>query len=437
MSVPASRLAAFLALAVVTAGCARRPAALCPRCNIVLISIDTLRADHVGAYGYQRQTTPNIDRLAAQAILFERAVSQSAWTRPAHASMFTGLYPHEHGILSVHPPRGLEPSARTIAAVLAEAGYQTAAFTGGGNMSAEFGFGVGFAVYRSPGRRFEQTVAAALEWLGEAREPFFLFVHGLDVHRPYKPTAADRRALGLSPVAPADFARACHGDRSAPVGPLVDQYDAAVHRADRSLGPLLKAVTEGPRAERTIVVVTADHGEQLREHGGCFHIRTLYREVIEVPLIVRVPGLGARRVAGVVPASVAVAPTLAELVLGRRGGLPGPTLVPVLAGGKPRFDYVVSETAARATRTAGGRLVALTGNYDKLIRWIDRGRIAYYDLVADPGEKRPSYLAPRASELGRWLEDWRIAHPRRLGVSAPMRPTARLKKDLRALGYLN
>ncbi|RMF19365.1 MAG: hypothetical protein D6760_13135, partial [Deltaproteobacteria bacterium] len=173
---------------------------VCERCNVVLVSVDTLRADHVGAYGYERPTTPHLDRFAAASVVFERAVSQSAWTRPAHASMFTGLYPVEHGIVSVHPPRRLGSKVPTLAAVLSRAGYRTAAFVGGGNLSAEFGFDSGFEVYRSPGRRFSETVPEAIAWIErDAGRPFFLFVHGLDVHRPYRADEADRLALGLGP----------------------------------------------------------------------------------------------------------------------------------------------------------------------------------------------------------------------------------------------
>ena len=191
----AGRVAArALALVLVIAGLgsceayARRGPlrAPCAGCNVVLISLDTLRADHVGAYGYPRPTTPNIDALAAQSVVFEQAVSQSAWTRPAHASMLTGLYPAEHGIVSIARGLALAPTQPTLATTLAEHGYATAAFTGGGNMSAHFGFDNGFATYRSPGRRLSDALPEIGRWLDAHRDgPFFLFVHAFDPHRPY------------------------------------------------------------------------------------------------------------------------------------------------------------------------------------------------------------------------------------------------------------
>ncbi len=412
--------------------------ALCPRCNVVVISIDTLRADHVGAYGYPRPTTPWLDRFASRSVVFERAISQSAWTRPAHASMFTGLYPVEHGIVTVHPPRRLSPEIPTLASVLSQAGYRTAAFVGGGNLSAEFGFAAGFETYRSPGRRFSETVPAALAWIDEnAARPFFLFVHGLDAHRPYRADAADRLALGLPAEPERNFAQACHGRPDAPVQPLVDQYDAAVHQADRFLGLLLEALDSDRLRDRTLVIVTSDHGEEFREHGGCFHIRSLHREIVEVPLMIRLPGVPPRRVPGVVPASVALAPTVLELVLGDRRALPGPSIASLVAGEAQHFEYVVSETSTRRIRGGrGGRIRSITGPTDKLIHWVDEGRIAYYDLDTDPGEHEPLEVQ-RAEALRRALDRWRGRHPRLGEGSRPIRITSELGRQLRALGYVH
>ncbi|RMF24233.1 MAG: hypothetical protein D6760_03775, partial [Deltaproteobacteria bacterium] len=272
-----------------------------------------------------------------------------------------------------------------------------------------------------------------------AGRPFFLFVHGLDVHRPYRADEADRLALGLGPRPEENFARACHGNPRAPVQPLVDQYDAAIHRADRFLGRLLARLESKGLRDRTVVVVTADHGEEFREHGGCFHIRSLHREVVEVPLVVRVPGAEPHRVSQVVPASVAVAPTILELVLGDHGALPGPSLASLIMGEDPAFDfgYVVSETATRRTRDGrGGRIRALTGPEDKLIRWIDEGRTAYYDLGRDPGERRPLEVERRET-LARVLGAWESRHRRLAGASSPARVSEKLERRLRSLGYVH
>jgi arylsulfatase A-like enzyme len=412
---------------------------VCERCNVVLISIDTLRADHLGAYGYERPTTPRIDAFANRAVLFENAISQSAWTRPAHASMLTGLYPSEHGIIGVVGRPALPPSLPTLATVLKDNGYRTAAFTGGANLSSHFGYDRGFAVYRSPGRRLEDGVSEAHAWLSGGTEPFLLFLHGFDVHRPYRALDADRAALGVTGPRPRGMQRLCRqGSARSELAPHIDEYDAAIRRADRSVGALLDMLEDLELADRTVVVLTSDHGEEFLEHGLCFHIRALYRETVHVPLVVSVPGLPARRVASVVPASASVGPTILA-VLGLTG-LPGPSLRPLL-GGQPRArgldPYVVSETGARDPWTGRyGRIRSLTSGREKLVSWIDAGRVQYFDLARDPDEGSPIVDGPRAQALTAELERWSARHlPVAEPASAPVLPPG-LARKLRRLGYV-
>jgi arylsulfatase A-like enzyme len=448
--VTAWRLALSLVLFVVIAGAfaalAPRPApplARCAGCNIVLVSIDTLRADHVGAYGYGRPTTPTIDALARRAVVFDDAVSQSAWTRPAHASMLTGLYPSEHGMLAVKRYRKLAANVTTLPEVLARAGYETAAFTGGGNVSAHFGFDRGFSVYRDHGRRIEDHIAPISSWLDErSGEPFFLFVHGFDPHKPYKSRAQDRAALGLAPTRAKSVARACRrGGGGGDVSPLVDEYDAAVHRGDRGLGRLLAMLERRGLLERTIVVVTSDHGEEFLEHGGCYHIRTLYEEVVRVPLVVAVPGLAPRRVSGPVPASVSIPRTLLELVGIVGHGMPGPSLLERFSGAVNAGDgeqWVVSETEGRRTRSPrSGRVRALRGDGEKLVYWLSTGLVEYFDLHSDPGETAPVESGTRRGRLARRLTLWASEHRLhdRPEPAGPL-PEA-VRRRLRAHGYLN
>jgi arylsulfatase A-like enzyme len=436
-------LVGFLLPVVLLSGCrGAQPAALCRDCNILLISMDTLRADHLGCYGYEQQTSPNIDRLAERSVVFERAVSQSAWTRPAHASMLTGLYPVEHGIVAMSRNGGLNPSIPTLAGILSHAGYRTGAFTGGANMSAHFGFGQGFESYRSPGRRFEDHLPAIERWLDrDDGRPWFLFVHGFDPHRPYKSLPADRKALGL-PRLPARGARTtCKtGGDPAALAPLVAEYDAAVHRGDRSIGRLLEIVGARGGSEKTIVVFTSDHGEEFLEHGRCFHIRTLYREVVQVPLIVSVPGISARRVDQVVPASAAITPTLLELVGHRKPRQPGPSIAAALSGDRADVGEVVSETSSRYVESKGhghGHVRALTTDDDKLIDWIAQGRREYYDIRADSLETKPVTNSPRIAVLSRRLERWLESHPPLdLEATDAVLPE-RLRNQLRRMGYID
>ncbi len=413
---------------------------LCRDCNVILISMDTLRADHLGAYGYGRPTSPNIDGLAARSILFENAISQSAWTRPAHVSMFTGLYPAEHGVISMAGNKRLPTGAATLAGALARAGYATAAFTGGANVSAHFGFDDGFDLYESNGRRFEDNFERLRQWLSEERaEPFFAFFHGFDSHKPYKSEAADREALGLSAERTRGMAAACR-DNWPPeaFAPFVADYDAAVHRGDRTLGRLFDLIDELGLTDRTVVVFTSDHGEEFLEHGRCFHIRTLYREVLRVPLMIHVPGLTPSRVAPVVPASVTLAATILDTVGVAGHGLPNHSLELVLRGRTPGFTHVVSETASRFEDGKGlGHLRALTGMQTKLIDWLSLERAEFFDLVTDASEQRPMIDTPHglrlARRLGRWVED----HPPVSGQRGLESLPSELGEQLRALGYLD
>ncbi len=442
---PAVRVLALSALLVslLWAGrAALSPEPLCRGCNIVLISVDTLRADRTGAYNPGLRTTPALDRLAASSVVFERAISQSAWTRPAHASMLTGLYPSEHGIIAMSERRRLHPGLPTLAGALGRAGYRTAAFTGGANMAAEFGFDGGFDVYRSHGRRLGDNLGAALEWMAAAGDkPFFLFLHGFDPHRPYRSEPEDRRALGLPRQRAAGLKKACESGRAPEdlAGHLAE-YDAAVHRGDRSFGRFLGGLSDLGHGSDTVVIFTSDHGEEFFEHGRCFHIRTLYREVVEVPLVVHVPGLEPRRFGTPVPASVAVAPTLLAIVGAPRHGVSGPSLVDALRGRPWRSDFVVSETSSRLVRSTVGRgsghVRAATREHDKFVNWISAGRTEYFDLDKDRYETRAIDPGHRGRALESALAGWVRSHGPRLPAPAHGPLPARLARRLRALGYV-
>ncbi len=260
--------------------------------NIVLVTIDTLRADHVGS----RDTTPALDALAAEGLRFQNAISPAPLTRPAHASLLTGLYPPEHGIRD-NLPAQLDASMPTLATRLKTAGYHTAAFVGsfllGRGSGLEAGFdvfgdgsiaGVGDLIGSKAERRAEEVAAEALEYLATARAPFFLWVHFYDPHAPYDPPGAFAGKGYAGEIAYAD----------SQVGRLVDRL--------RSRGLL----------DSTFVVVTADHGEGLGDHGEEEHGVLVYEETLRVPLIVRGPGISAGRVEREPVSLVDVAPFLLE-----------------------------------------------------------------------------------------------------------------------------
>jgi len=414
----------LLAAAVVAAvmvfastGCRRPQHDGCADCNVVLISIDTLRADHVGAYGYALPTTPRFDALAAKGVLFENAIAQSSWTRPAHMSIFTGLHPHEHGFVSLGDTRRLEDSIPTLATVLKDKGYQTAAFVGGVNLSASFGFNRGFDTYRSNGKYFRDNLEDIRYWL-DHRPPgrFFLFLQGYDPHTPYLSDPVDRQVFGL-PAAPPQASHGATCRSEGPVSridPYIKEYDAATHRGDRYVGKLVDELTARGLMQRTILVVLSDHGEEFLEHGRCFHLATLHREVLHVPLLIVAPGLVPRRVPGLVSASVTIAPTVMELLGGSIEPFPGPSLVEAAAGGPTPDDLIVSETERTEARRGDGHVRSLTTARDKLIHWTTQKRFALYDVIKDPGETSALTAPDRQRELAAELDKWTAAHPPRV-----------------------
>jgi len=376
---------------------ARGERPLCERCNVVLISFDTVRADHLGTYGYERPTSPNVDALAAKSIVFDRAISQAPWTLPAHGSMLSGLYPSRLGVLRYPATRSLPDKNPVLPEIFRAAGYATAGFTGGGFVSGHYGFDRGFDSYETRGRRFEHNLDATIDWLDEHKsKPFFLFVHGYDAHRPYYSKPADKKALGLGESVDSEQGRFCLSDDRAKPEPerlekIVRYYDASIHHGDRAIGVLLDTLEQMKLMDNTIILLTSDHGEEFFEHGNCDHVRFLYEESVHVPYIVYVPRLATKpsHKEGLIPASISVSRTLLDVV-GIEHAMPGVTLLPILQGDQSGFPVVYSE----ANTTAGslgsrGKTTAMTKAELKLISYTDEGTDEAYDLVEDPAELTP------------------------------------------------
>lgn len=332
----------------------RRPA----RPNILVYLIDTLRADRLGCYGQERRTSPHIDVLAREAFRFTNVVAESSWTRPTVASLFTGVAPPRHGVYG----RGnaLREGTVTMATLLRDAGYETAGFVTNGNVAPVFGFAQGFDVYELiPGTMIpgpdgivteplpssDHLTARARRWLGsrDRRKPFFLYLHAADPHSPYVPPVRFRRRFGVSDeearVGLLESLRALHaamlpdGTTSAK---LLALYDAEIAHNDHHFGKLMAHLARRGLYDDTLIVLVADHGEEFGEHGGWEHGQSLYREVVHIPLLMKLPGRHAGRPLHV-PAQLAdVLPTLlAQLGLDRPPGLDGVDLLVGLDGVAP------------------------------------------------------------------------------------------------------
>jgi len=294
-----------LLLLLMIAGCTKNQSAntaasySCPECNVVLICIDTLRADHLGCYGHSHNTSPNIDTLAGQACLFSNAYSTSSWTFPSHFSLFTSKYPNTSDHIVYPQIKRFDDSHVTLSEVLKSQGYDTVAFTGGGFVAAELGFSQGFDAYVTHGRRFEQNFDQMSEWLAghDPARKFMLFFHGYNTHRPYHPPEnlvnkyideIPDECKGVTFKDQDPGWGACLKARGGPEYRAA-QYDSEIYFVDAMMGELFRQLKENGLYENSIIIITSDHGEELGDHGGSDHINTLYQELIKVPFILRVP----------------------------------------------------------------------------------------------------------------------------------------------------
>jgi arylsulfatase A-like enzyme/Tfp pilus assembly protein PilF len=401
------------------------------RVNILLITIDTLRWDRVGAYGYKNAATPALDALAARGARFETAVAHAALTAPSHASMLTGLNPPRHGVRD-NGAFVLPAGIPSLAGEFARAGYDTAGFVSGFPLDRRFGFAAGFGVFddRLPRgetsgsrmyveRRADDTTTRVLAWLdgragavarGAASPPWLLWVHYFDPHAAYEP--------------PPEFAERF---KDSP-------YDGEIAFVDAQLARLFQHLEGSGALSRTIVVATADHGESLGEHGEQTHGIFVYDATLRIPFIVAGPGVSAGITPKVVARGVDVMPTLMELGgLGIPGGLDGRSLGPALKGTAMPDEpaYIEGLVAARHLGWA-----ALHGLRSSAWKFIDAPRAELYDLSADASEQSNAIAAhgDRADALRSALQVTMQAPPA-AGTSAA--PDAETTARLRALGYLS
>jgi arylsulfatase A-like enzyme len=424
-----SRAAALAALAV--ASCAPAPAA--PRPNVLVLVMDTTRADRCSVNGYARPTTPSLEAFAKDAVNFRQAWSPAGWTAPAHASMFTGLRPEHHG-LTGGQIRFLDVVHPTLAETLWNAGYATACFTNNPNISPESGLTRGFAssdlryVDRSrPYPWAPATHEAALAWAVEQDRrgtPFFLFVNDMEPHLPYGPPPGDEGEFLRERPAPAVLADARAFDSPRPLAycgralelddaylrTLSDLYDAEIHTLDREIGSLFDGLRSAGLWDRTMVVVAGDHGEMMGEHHLVAHQFSLYRAVRHVPLLVRWPGASDDgRVVDSVVRLEDVFPTVLEACgLPVPGDLDGASLARGLEGRVARAiqgDATTTLTSAERAfpgvdfRPMAGRTDAVFDGRFHLVAFAD-GRTELYDVTADPAESR-NLAAERPADVER------------------------------------
>jgi len=365
-----------LVFAVGLAAWFARPPHLAPARNVLLITIDTLRADHLGCYGDRSAATPVLDRLAARGVRFATAIAQAPLTAPSHASILTGRTPPRHGVRD-NGTFVLPDDVPTLAGTFRAAGYETAAFVSGYPLERRYGLARGFDTYddRFPHgddaraayieRRADQTTAVVLQWLNRRSRGsggrWFLWVHYFDPHAPYQP--------------PPESAARVAGRA----------YDGEIAFVDTQIGVLLGRLEESGELARTLVVATADHGESLGEHGELTHGVFVYDATLRVPLIVAGPGVSAGLVSMTVARGIDVAPTVWDLA---------GVAIPPGTDGRSLRDALSGRSMSDAPAYAEALFCRLHLGWAPLHAWrtsrwklVDAPRSELYALDSDPGEK--------------------------------------------------
>lgn len=450
-------------VAAALAGCRRdeRPA----RPDVLLISYDTLRADHCSAYGYVRPTTPRLEEIARDGVRFATAYAPMPTTLPSHATLMTGLLPRalnllKNGVAFTHP-------APTLAETLGAAGYRTAAFVSSFVLDRSFGLARGFATYDDrfvPGackghgqewegfalaggfcRRGAETRAQAERWLAEngylgdgtaagaARAPYFLWIHLFDPHDPYQPPAAEAALLPPPGSAPTELQK------------QIAAYDGEIRYADDQVGRLLDRLRDAGRLDDTLVIIVSDHGEGLMDHGWMHHGALLYEEAVRIPFVVRWPARLPRGRVIDAPVQLAdVVPTVHELLglAPPAQALDGASLAGALAGTatldplRPIFlqRRIYDRELELGLPLRGEKFGVRLGPWKYIEARSDK-TYELFDLATDPGELRNVFRTRRgdAKPAMEALRAW-LARP--VTAPAPGTVSEDAAKRLEALGYV-
>lgn len=436
--------------------------------NVLLVSFDCLRADHAGCNGYPFETTPHLDRIADAGTNFTRAYAQSSWTGASHMSMMTSLYPPVHGVNTAPIPEPLSEDITTLAEILKEAGYRTAGFAAGTYLKSVFGFHRGFEVYDEAfgrQRTCPEVNEKALAWLEDLvgeKAPFFLFVHYFDPHFPYDPpspydTMFDPDYSGASSIPREQLlallkesgGKAEQADREE-LEHIIALYDGEIRYADNCFGEILGFIEKRGELGRTLVIATSDHGEAFLDHTGeCFHGRSLYGELLNVPLVVKFPEPASpRATCSEIVRLIDIAPTILDVI-----GIPVPdymqgrSILSLMtqngaAVGQETEHKSYAELRRKDKKGAEKRVLeSITVRQWKLIRNALEREAELYNLHLDPKEQND--LAREqpdiVSLLERELEDISKGNMSRTGERPQEEPhqySREITEELKALGYL-
>ncbi|HWP93815.1 MAG TPA: sulfatase [Thermodesulfobacteriota bacterium] len=381
--------------------------------NVMILLIDCLRADHLSLYGYNRKTTPNIDELSKDAVVFTQAISQSTWTQTSMASLFTSLYPYQHGVDKIEEANGsivsgvLNEQETTLAEVLFQNGFLTMAWTKGNHMKSATGFAQGFVKYDDNLGLIEEVNKEFTEWLSLAgsNSNFFAYLHYNDLHDPYRPKPPYDTMYGIysDVYSGIDFSntsgfrkKILQGITKKDVDQLMAYYDGLLTYIDHRIGVLLDELKMAGLYDDTIIIVTADHGDGFMEHGYLGHSKAPYEELIRVPLIIKFPN---SQYGGEVVKSqvrlIDVMPTILDY-LGIRVGhsLAGFSLLSFLSADGKKDGEIDFPGYAYSER--GDTLAIRTEKFKYIYFQSEKGE-EFYDLVTDPHE-RDNIIASKQEE---------------------------------------
>lgn len=436
-----------------------KPARIKDAPSFLVIAIDSVRADHVGAYGYTRATTPRIDAFARSGVLFTAAYSQAPWTKPSVASIFTSTYVSVHNVLfSKRVVNGedrtdvLNAKFLTMAEAMKAGGYATGGFGQKIHLRPEFGFDQGFDRYDMHARRADSINRKTIAWLRDQDpDKFFAYLHYNDPHYPYKPRAEFARfgstttRVQIEGATKEAFRKGTLKLSQEDIHQLIDLYDGEILYADTFVGELLDTII-GLGYRNLTVIITADHGEEFLDHGDITHGQSLYSELVRVPFIVTGSGLPAPK-RGTHSDSVVelidIMPTLIEMAgLPRPPGIQGKSLAAMLRGDPHAASTTepVIFSERRDPTDLSFSSTAFDGRW-KLIDDVPKGKRLLFDLAADPAEKNPIAIGGDdvAQRLALRLTGWSTAN---LSLYETIRPDdsrpldAETERRLRSLGYI-
>ncbi len=455
------RVVAAIGLVLVMAACeADRPSepSVGPSPNVILIVVDTVRRDHLGAYGYARDTSPNIDRFASNAVRYTNAISQAPWTTPSIASLLTSLHPATLGIENERSILGRD--FVFLSEVLADHGFATGAVVSHLFLSSRMNFDQGFEYFDESqilgfeGVSSPEITRRAMGFVDRHRaEPFFLWLHYFDPHWRYvvqpefeiDPEAAYRTHITDIPEM-SELMRRTWELNAADIAELERRYDADIASTDHHVGRFLDHLRVLDLFDPSMIILVSDHGEEFMDHGFVNHGHSVYGELVNVPLIVHYPDTPPAVVDDLV-ALVDVYPTVLELleiersealvgsVLPRSSGGPAGRVVFTGAVGGARYE-VGEEDSVR--KVFSNQRAAISGNW-KLIRDLQTDRRLLFDLVADPGEQNDLYPERGAehADLEARLDAWIAEAAKATPTTSEIELTPKEIESLRALGYVD